>query len=372
MKILLTGGEGFLGWHTRVRLHALTDHDVIVANRKSWSELRLAAKGIGAVIHIAGVNHGSPSEVEFGNLSLARDVGDAVRASGTQPAIIFANSIQAGNDTPYGVAKQASSEHLALVAREVGSAYVDIALPNLFGEHGRPRYNSFVATFVDSLVSKWTPQVADRPVNLMHVQQAANVLVQHIDTATSAHLAPTGTPTTVQEVFETLRRFNDLYSNGDIPPLLSALDLDLFNTLRAARFPSAYPIPLAPRADDRGSLVEVVRVHGGQGHTFVSSTRPGISRGEHFHLRKVERFVVLAGQARISLRKLFSPEIINFDVRGDKPCIIDMPTMWTHNITNSGQSELTTLFWTQELFDPDSPDTYRERVSLASAPGGKS
>ena len=112
-------------------------------------------------------------------------------------------------------------------------------------------------------------------------------------------------------------------------------------------------------------MVETVRSHGGQGQTFVSTTGLGITRGEHFHLGKVERFVVLGGQARISLRRVCDNEIVSFDVSGDRPAVVDMPTMWVHNITNIGDSELTTLFWTHSLFDPEAPDTYWEPVSIA-------
>ena len=372
MKVLLTGGDGFLGWHTRVRLRALTAHDVVVANRTCWSDLPRLAERADAVIHIAGVNRGSAAEVEQGNLTLARDVGDAVRASDGQPTVVFANSIQAGNDTPYGTGKAAASDHLAAVAKEVGSAYVDVALPNLFGEHGRPGYNSFVATFVDAVTQNQTPVIADRPVDLLHAQRAACSLLRGVEAGQTSRLRPTGTSTSVQQVFDALRSMRALYTTGDIPPLLNDLDVDLFNTLRAARFPAGYPILLTPRVDRRGSLVEVVRAHGGQGQTFVSTTRPGVTRGEHFHLAKIERFVVLSGRGRISLRKMFSTETISFDVSGAEPCILDMPTMWAHNITNTGDAELTTLFWTHELFDPGAADTYAEPVEplMAEDPSG--
>jgi UDP-2-acetamido-2,6-beta-L-arabino-hexul-4-ose reductase len=250
---------------------------------------------------------------------------------------------------------------LAGLAAELGSPAVDVRLPNLFGEHGRPRYNSFVPTFVEAVMEGRTPSIEDRPIELLHVQQAAQLLIGALE-GKPGPIEPRGTPTTVQAVFDTLVDFQRLYTSGDIPPLLSDLDVDLFNTLRAAMFPSHYPIPLGARSDGRGSLVEVVRSHGGQGQTFVSSTRPGLTRGEHFHLRKIERFVVLAGRATIRLRRLFSPEIVTFTVSGVRPCIVDMPTLWTHNITNTGSSHLTTLFWTNELFDPDRPDTYPDPV----------
>jgi len=361
VRVVLTGSAGFLGWHTRARLQALTDHDVVAVAREEWSDLEGHVAGADAIIHAAGVNRGSNAEVEQSNIALARDVADAARVGGSAPRIVYANSIHSGNDSPYGVGKGTASDLLASAARAMGSGYVDVRLPNLFGEHGRPRYNSFVATFVHAVIMRETPHITKRPVELLHVQGAAQALIDGLTTSKD-RLDPAGTLTTVQTVFDTVQRFNDLYATGDVPPLLTDLDLDLFNTLRAARFPEHYPLALSPRTDDRGSLVEVVRAHGGQGQTFVSTTKPGITRGEHFHLRKVERFVVLSGQARISLRKLFSDEVVSFDVTGAAPAIVDMPTMWVHNITNTGVSELTTLFWTHELFDPASPDTFPQAV----------
>ena len=362
MKILLTGAGGFLGWHTRARLRALTEHEIVAVDRAAWADLRDHARSVDAIVHVAGVNRGSDDEVEQGNVELARAVADAALASGTAPRIVYANSVQSGNASPYGAGKSAAAEILANAARELGSHAVDVRLPNLFGEHGRPRYNSFVATFVHAVVNGEVPQIADRPVDLLHVQGAAQALIDGLTTA-EERLDPVGVPTTVQGVYDTLRDFNALYATGDIPPLRSDLDVDLFNTLRAARFPAHYPILLTQRTDARGSLTEVVRAHGGQGQTFVSTTKPGITRGEHFHLRKVERFVVVGGAARISLRRLFTDDVVSFDVTGDSPAIIDMPTMWVHNITNTGAGELTTLFWTNDLFDPSAPDTFPEAVA---------
>jgi UDP-2-acetamido-2,6-beta-L-arabino-hexul-4-ose reductase len=362
MKVLLTGAEGFLGWHTRARLRALTNHDVVVADRNEWDALGRLAHGVDAIVHVAGVNRGSDAEVEQGNIDLARRVADVAQASTSSPRLVYANSVHCGNGSPYGVGKLAAAEILATAADRIGAGFVDVRLPNLFGEHGLPRYNSFVATFVDAIVRGEAPQIVDNAVNLLHVQGAAQALIDGLTTPAS-RLDPQGEATTVRHVYETLDGFNRLYQGGDIPALASDLDVDLFNTLRAARFPAHYPIALVPRVDHRGSLVEVVRAHGGQGQTFVSTTKPGITRGEHFHLRKVERFVVISGTARISLRRLFDDEVVSFDVTGDAPAIVDMPTLWVHNITNTGSTELTTVFWTSELFDPAAPDTFPETVA---------
>lgn len=365
MKVLLTGSAGFLGWHTRARLHALTDHQVVTADRAGWPRLKELAREVDAVIHVAGVNRGTSADVSTGNVELARGVAEAVRSSGRSPTIVYANSIQAGLDTPYGVGKEQAAAALADAAADTGSSFVDVRLPNLFGEHGRPGYNSFVATFTHSVVNGDRPAVIDRPVALLHVQAASQLFLDALEPTSDGVLNPPGMQTTVREVFEKLCYFNDLYATGDLPPLLNDFDVDVFNTLRAARFPTCSPVELLPRADDRGHLTEVVRSHGGGGQTFVSTSKPGITRGEHFHLRKVERFVVLNGTARISLRRLFTNDVVSFDVTGDHPVIIDMPTLWVHNITNTGPTELTTIFWAHPLFNPDAPDTFAEAVQPA-------
>ncbi|GAA2743652.1 NAD-dependent epimerase/dehydratase family protein [Terrabacter aerolatus] len=364
MKIILTGAGGFLGWHTRVRLQALTQHQVDVVDRSNWDRLAEVLSDADAVIHMAGVNRaGSDDEVRNGNINLAHELADGLRESGATPRIIFANSIQAGNGTPYGDGKERAAKILSDFAKETRVRFVDVLLPNLFGEHGRPKYNSFVATFVQAVVEGEIPEISDREVELLHVQGAAASLIEAL-TSTSSVLRPQGTMTTVKGVFDTLSSQRATYATGDVPPIADDLELDLFNTLRAALFPTHYPIGLTSNEDARGKLVETVRTHSSQGQTFVSTTIPGATRGDHFHLRKVERFVVLSGRAAISLRRLFTDEVITFEVDGSKPVIVDMPTMWLHNITNIGDTEVLTQFWSNELFNPEWPDTYWEKVHL--------
>jgi UDP-2-acetamido-2,6-beta-L-arabino-hexul-4-ose reductase len=358
---VVTGAGGFLGWHTRARLRAQAEHDVVAVTRDTWTDLPQLVKDADAIIHIAGVNRADADEVEYGNLRLAEDLVAAVRSAGCASRLVYANSVQAGTDSPYGRGKSGAGEILAGLAEMAGADYVDVVLPNLFGEHGRPRYNSFVATFVDAVARREAPTIQDRPVSLLHAQDAAQALIHALRTD-EERLTPVGTTVGVQEVYDTLVTLRETYRTGDIPVLDTSFAVDLFNTYRAGLFPAHYPIALTVHADARGRLVETVRSHGGQGQTFVSTTRPGMTRGDHFHLRKIERFVVLSGSARISLRKVLGDEVISFDVSGDRPTVIDMPTLWVHNITNTGDSEVTTLFWTHSLFDPQAPDTYWEKV----------
>ena len=365
MRIVLTGAEGFLGWHTRCLLHATTDHTVVAVGRDTWSQLPGLVADADAVIHVAGINRADDSELVDGNVALAADVATAVRAAGRPVSMVFANSIQVGNGSPYAEGKAGAADVLRACAGETGGTFTDVLLPNLYGEHGRPGYNSFVASFVAAVIRGDEPSITDRPIGLLHAQAAARALVSGLDDPAD-ELRPEGTETTVLHVWETLRRFHATYAvSGDVPVLADQLEVDLFNTYRAALFPAGYPIALTPRSDQRGRLVETVRSHGNGGQTFVSTTVPGVTRGEHYHLTKIERFVVLSGRATISLRKLFTTEVLEFPVTGEQPVLIDMPTMWVHNITNTGDTELTTLFWTDTLFDPESPDTFPVPVADA-------
>lgn len=360
MKVLLTGADGFLGWHTRTRLFAHTDHEVVAVGLPQWPRLAEFTAGVDAVIHLAGINDHANEE---GNVELAQHLVEAFPSNERFPRVVFSNTIHADTDTPYGRGKRRAADLLAAAATARGGSFVDVRLPNLFGEHARPNYNTFTATFIDAILTGRTPQITDRQIGLLHVQDAAQALIDAsslVPPATGRGLAtPAPTQTSVLAVYETLAHQHEVYARaGEIPALASKLEVNLFNSLRAAMFPTNIPIRFTAHTDARGSFVELVRLQGGGGQTSFSTTKPGITRGDHFHLRKIERFAVLSGSARISLRRAFHDEVIDFDVSGEQPCAIDMPTGWSHNITNTGDDELTTLFWINELYDPADPDTF--------------
>lgn len=361
MRVLVTGGAGFLGWHLRARLRAYSDHEVTWLDRQEWAQLEQAIAGADAVIHLAGINRATDDELLDGNRDLAKAVVAAADAAGATPRVVYANSIQAENDSPYGRGKATAAQVFEAATSRWDTEFVDVLLPNLFGEHGRPGYNSFVATFVDKVIGGERPSIDDRPIDLLHAQQAAQVMMDGLRGPSRVE-RPQGSPTSVQAVWDHLTRFRDTYANGQIPALASDFETALFNTYRAALFPTHYPIGFQLNTDARGWLVETARWFGGEGQTFVSMTRPGFTRGQHYHLRKIERFVVLSGRARIALRKVDTDEMVSFEVSGESPAAIDMPVGWVHNITNTGQDELVTQFWVNEMFDPDDPDTFWEDV----------
>ncbi|WP_068255405.1 polysaccharide biosynthesis C-terminal domain-containing protein [Janibacter corallicola] len=363
MRIILTGASGFLGWHTRLRLHALTDHEVIPVGRPEWPNLTETVSEADAVIHIAGVNRADDDEaIRSGNAALAEGLASAIAGRGAPLRVVYANSVQTGNGTPYGSGKEAAADTLRAATTSAGGRFVDVLLPNLFGEHGRPKYNSFVATFVHATVSGEAPSINDNRVGLLHAQDAAQALIDGL-VSDEARLSPTPEEHGVREVWDLLQEFHAEYvPSGQIPDLSSKFRIDLFNTYRAALFPEHYPIQLVPHTDPRGSFVETIRCRGGEGQTSFSTTVPGVTRGEHYHLSKIERFAVIRGRAVMELRRMFTDEVLTFEADGDQPVAIDMPVGWVHNITNTGDDILFTQFWSHELFRPEAPDTFPEPV----------
>ena len=360
--VALTGANGFLGWHTRAALReSSTSRSFPVGDAFDSEAASAAINGAPRLIHIAGVNRGTDEEVRDGNVRFAAQIAEALaRSENPPPVVVFANSTQAANGSVYGEAKSRAADILRAATEKAGARFEDVCLPNLFGEHGRPFYNAVTATFSHLLSQGGEPAVEqDKDLTLLHVQDAADILIGAVEPEAYAQLQVCES---VQGLLQRLTTIASAYRNGDMPDIRSKFDRDLFNTYRSYTFPAQAPLPLERHADARGSFFEIIRTHGGSGQSSFSTTEPGISRGDHFHRRKIERFTVLAGTATISLRKLFSDEVYEFEVTGEKPVAVDMPTMWTHKITNTGADTLYTSFWTNEIFNPIAPDTIPEPV----------
>lgn len=364
MTIVLTGGNGFLGWHTRVLAHSRgqTPVSLGVGSKFSLAEAVSALSGADMLVHIAGVNRGTDEEVSEGNILFARQLEQALAVAGTAGPriIVFANSVQQGNGTVYGRAKAEARDILAGAAAGSGAAFKDIVLPNLFGEHGVPFYNSVVATFCHLTAAGETPTVQDDKVlTLLHAQDAAELL---LGVRPQAEQQQVEVQCSVSGLLGRIQTMAAAYEKGTIPRLDSDFERNLFNTYRSFLTGENLPRMLELKTDPRGSFVELIRSEGGEGQSSFSTTKPGITRGQHYHRHKIERFVVMSGTGEIAMRRMFSDEVVRYSVNGEQPVAIDMPTMWSHNITNVGSGELYTAFWVNEIFDPASPDTFPEEV----------
>lgn len=367
-RIAITGGFGFLGWHTACRLRALHGVETVRLGREHLADpeaLAAAIADVNAVIHIAGVNRAESDEaVEQGNIEAAQAIADAIAGGGRSVDVAYANSVQADLDNPYGRGKAAAAGILKEAVAAAGGHFADLLLPNLFGEHGRPGYNSFVATFVHEVVAGRKPTVTvDRGIALLHAQDAAAALIAALGSDTR-EVVP-AEEIRISTVLETFDEIHELYSTrGEVPDVSTPMKRNLFNTYRAAAFPDMWPLSPQVHGDDRGDLFETVRSHGGTGMAFMSTTLPGQKRGEHYHLHKVERFFVVKGEAEIELRRLLHDEVVTFRLSGDKPSYVDMPALWVHNIRNVGDTDLVTMFWADQLLDPDNPDQFPEMIAL--------
>ena len=366
MKIGITGAAGLLGYHLRAWLYAQGNKDLRLADRATFADLHALdafVDGLDGIVHFAGMNRGDDAEVARTNVALAQSLAEALQKTHGRPAVVYANSTHVERDTAYGRGKRAAATVLETWAHAVDAPFCDLRLPNVFGEFGRPFYNSVVSTFCHQLAVGETPKIQiDATIDLMHVQDVARRVMNALKRGERGRVGVAGVPLKVSVLLEKLKALHGAYKMQVVPALSETMDVQLFNTLRSYMFPKHYPVPLMLHSDSRGSLFEVIK-SGNGGQVFMSTTRPGVTRGNHFHTRKVERFLVAGGEAEICLRKLFTNEITTFRVRGSEPCYIDMPTFHTHNITNTGSSELTTLFWTNEIFDPADTDTYPEMVT---------
>jgi UDP-2-acetamido-2,6-beta-L-arabino-hexul-4-ose reductase len=374
MKIVVTGAAGLLGWHASARLHARNcaarfkrepePFELVRLDHAAFGNpetLQRAVAGSDAVLHFAGVNRGHDEQVEQANPAIAETLVSAIRATGAAPHIVYANSTHAAGDTAYGRSKRRAAE----VIGSGPGKMTNLILPHIFGEGARPYYNNVTATFIDRLLKGQSPEVnPEGRVNLLHAGAAADAAIDVALTARSGDMLPPGRPLGVQDLLDRLTRFHSAYTANLFADLTAPFDVSLFNTYRAALYPSGFPRPLKLNTDARGTLFEAAK-GGGGGQTFLSWTKPGITRGDHFHLGKVERFLVLEGEAIIRIRRVLGGPVWEYRVNGAVPAAVDMPTLHTHSIENVGASPLLTLFWANEIFDPAAPDTFADPVMQA-------
>lgn len=369
----ITGGHGFLGWHLRCLLKAVVpDAEVRMVGQEDLVDptaLANIAEGCDTLFHLAGVNS-HDADAAKANVELAEAVADGLDRVSMPLRIVYSNSAHAKRGTAYGQSKGAAARVLRHFAERSRFTFADVILPNLFGERGRPYYNSVVATFCDQIVRGVSGTVnRDAPIELLHARCAAAELLRYADHGPSIEVRVTGDEVAVGDTYDRLGRYFDTYSGThEVPRLATKFDVRLFNQLRMVMYPGAYPISLARHSDSRGEFFEIVR-SSGDGQTSFSTTRPGFARGDHWHADKIERFIVVRGSATIKIRRLFDETVETFHLDGAGPSFVDMPTLHAHNITNTGDDELLTVFWANDHFCKDAPDTWLEPVALAANSG---
>ena len=371
LKIGLTGQSGFVGTHLYNTLGLHPEEFERVPFKKGYfsnqQQLEQFVSQCDVIVHLAAMNrHNDPQVIFETNIELAHKLVLALEFTQSKAHVLFSSSTQEERDSEYGKSKKAARELLYNWAQESGGKFTGLIIPNVFGPFGHPNYNSVIATFCHKLAHNEAPTIAvDGELKLIYVGELVEVLVTDIRSAKSqAEKLVTHTATAkVSQILSLLEKYKSEYQEkGIIPIIETTFELNLFNTFRCYMdIATHFPVSLVEHTDERGSFVEIIRLELG-GQVSFSTTVPGITRGNHYHTRKIERFAVIKGKALIQLRRIGTDEVLDFYLDGDAPSYVDMPIWYTHNIKNIGNEVLYTNFWINEFYDPNDPDTYFENV----------
>jgi len=368
-NILVTGSAGFVGKNLVATLRlrddiALTTIDI----EDDRSVLSAALLQADFVFHLAGVNRPQHNdEFHTGNTGLTEEIVEALQKQGRSVPILLCSSTQAAQDNPYGVSKRQAEEAVFAYGEASGANVYVYRLPNLFGKWCRPNYNSAVATFCHNIANDLPIQINDPNVSmtLAYIDDVVAAFLQAFDGQATTRdgyvvIEPVHT-IKLGEIAELLHSFKASRKDLSLPDFSNPFTKKLYSTYLSYLPPDGFSYLLKMNVDDRGSFTEFIRTPD-RGQVSVNISKPGITKGNHWHHTKNEKFLVVSGQGVIRFRKIGSDEIIEYKVSGDKLEVVDIPTGYTHNITNTGDSDMVTVMWVNEVFDPDHPDTYFESV----------
>lgn len=369
MKILISGHNGFLGRHLIRKLKCLEEElSVDFLTKADFDSNNLIEKisPNDIIFHFAGVNRDINDDIVYKkNNTLNESLLSALKEVKFKGKLLFTSSVQENSGTLYGKAKKSARLKFEEYSNSLGFKFYGIISPNIFGPFCKPNYNSFIATFSSMLINKQNPFVTeDKEVSLIYVVDFIDEIIKIISDDDELKLKKSLIYNyTISDVLVKLNKFNDIYCKyGQIPDVKSHFDLCLFNTFRSyINMDSFFPRYHEEHNDNRGSFSELSRAFS-QGQTSFSITKKGVTRGKHFHTRKIERFSVIKGKAKIELREILSDKKFEFILDGAKPSYIDIPVWHTHNIQNIGDEDLITVFWINEHYNEVTADTYLENV----------
>jgi len=376
VKIGITGQAGFVGTYLYNELglepkkyKRIHFEDYYFTH---YDMLRAFVRQCDVIIHLAAVNrHSDLNELYKTNVELVTLLIEALEQENVRPHIIFSSSIQEGLDNPYGKSKLEGRKLFEKWAQEKHASFTGMIVPNIFGPFGFPNYNSFVATFCYKLTHNEVPEViVDNEVSLIYVGSFCKQILSDIDgmnkfdssSIIKKQIMPDFTKK-VSEILRLLYIFKEQYFKcGIIPAVMNDNELNLFNTFRSyIDIDKYFPFLLRRNMDERGAFVETIRLEMG-GQVSFSTTNLGVTRGNHYHTRKIERLIVIKGKAKVQLRKVGSEQIHELYLDGQNPSYVDIPVWFSHNITNIGDEELYTQFWINEWYNEANPDTFFEKV----------
>lgn len=368
MNILITGARGFMGKNLRSALtgrYGDAHRLMLLDMPHTEEELLAAAAEADFVFHLAGVNRPTdPADFQKGNADFTRQLLTLLKERGKRPPVLLSSSIQAALENPYGQSKLSAEQAVADYGRETGAAVYLYRLPNVFGKWSRPNYNSAVATFCHNVARGLPITVNDPSVTLRLVY--IDDVVEEFLRAMEGQPCREGEWCTVQPVHEVnlghmaelIQSFPALRDSLTAPDQSDPLVKKLYATYLSFLPPEDFSRPTVTHADQRGSFTELLHM-GSRGQVSLNVSKPHITKGDHWHQTKHEKFIVLQGEGVIRFRKVGDSTVIAYKVSGENLTVVDIPTGYTHSIENTGDTDMLTLMWANEVFDPAHPDTLR-------------
>jgi len=368
LKIGITGQAGFVGSHLYNTLGLFPKEFTRINFKREYlynnQALDAFVSQCDVIVHLAAMNRHEDAQVIYNiNVSLVKTLITSLERTGSNPQVLMSSSSQEERENLYGQSKKEGRE---LWAEKAGANFTGLIIPNVFGPFGKPMYNSVVATFSHLVANGGSPAIdVDGDMKLIYVGEVVSEIINKIRTKANeaSYVMPHTAEAKVSEVLNLLNHYKKVYQDkGEVPVINNTFELNLFNTYRCyIDIKNYFPVKFTKHTDPRGTFVEVIRLGVG-GQVSFSTTVPGITRGNHYHTRKIERFAVIKGKALIQLRKIGTDEVLDFYLDGNEPAYVDMPIWYTHNIKNIGDEILYTNFWINEFYDPNDPDTYFENV----------
>ena len=365
MKILVTGAKGFIGKNLIAELRNRKYTEIFEYDRDTDSYLLDEyCKEADFLFHLAGVNRPKEqSEFMEGNFGFTSDLLDSLKKHNNTCPVMISSSVQAELDNPYGESKKAGEDLLFSYGEETGAKVLVYRFPNVFGKWCKPNYNSAVATFCHNVAHDLPIQVNDPSVvmNLVYIDDVVSELINALEGKESKVgefcEVPVVHTITLGEIVDLIYSFKKSREDRSIPKMSEEFTKKLYSTYLSYLPEDKFSYDLKMNVDQRGSFTEFIKTPD-RGQVSVNISKPGITKGNHWHHTKNEKFLVVSGKGVIRFRKIDSEEIIEYFVSGDKMEVVDIPTGYTHNIENLGDTDMVTIMWANEAFDPEKPDTY--------------
>jgi UDP-2-acetamido-2,6-beta-L-arabino-hexul-4-ose reductase len=365
MKILVTGAKGFIGKNLIAELKNQNYIKIFEYSKDTESTLLDEyCKEADFVFHLAGVNRPQDqSEFMDGNYVFTSTLLETLKKHQNTCPVMISSSIQAEIDNPYGISKKAGENLLLDYSKKTGAKVLVYRFPNVFGKWCRPNYNSAVATFCHNIANELPIKVNEASVvmNLVYIDDVVDELINALNSSENRVgdfcEVPVVHTITLGEIADMISSFKKSREDRSIPDMSNAFTKKLYSTYLTYLPLDKFSYDLKMNVDHRGSFTEFIKTPD-RGQVSVNISKPGITKGNHWHHTKTEKFLVVSGKGVIRFRKIESKEIIEYFVSGEKMEVLDIPTGYTHNIENLGDNDMVTIMWANEHFDPKKPDTY--------------